>query len=86
VSITYRTAAGVRIRRVAPGTGASNHARASSWSFIDDIQQGQMVRTQSSGLFNCTSGEFKVQYLKYLNNSDPTAVVGTATLRAPAGG
>jgi hypothetical protein len=63
-----------------------NHARASSWSFIDDIQQGQMVRTQSSGLFNCTSGEFKVQYLKYLNNSDPTAVVGTATLRAPAGG
>jgi hypothetical protein len=63
-----------------------NHARASSWSFIHDIQQGQTVRTQSSGLFNCTSGEFKVQYLKYLNNSHPTAVVGTATLRAPASG
>jgi hypothetical protein len=63
-----------------------NHARASSWSFTHDIQQGQTVRTESSGLFNCTSGEFKVQYLKYLNNSRPTAVVGTATLRAPAGG
>ncbi len=63
-----------------------NRARASSWSFIHDIQQGQTVRTQSSGLFNCTSGEFKVQYLKYLNNSHPTAVVGTANLRAPAGG
>jgi hypothetical protein len=63
-----------------------NHARASSWSFIHDIQQGQTVRTQSSGLFNCTSGEFKVQYLKYLNNSHPTAVVGTATLSAPASG
>ena len=62
------------------------HARASSWSFINDIQQGQTVRTQSSGLFNCTSGEFTVQYLKYLNNSHPTAVVGSATLRAPAGG
>ena len=63
-----------------------NHARASSWSFTQDIRQGQTVRTQSSGLFNCTSGEFKVQYLKYLNNSHPTAVVGTATLRASAGG
>jgi hypothetical protein len=63
-----------------------NHARASSWSFIHDIQQGQTVRTQSSGLFNCTSDEFKVQYLKYLDNSHPTAVVGTATMRAPAGG
>src|SRR5271169_281595 len=52
-----------------------NHARASSWSFIHNIQQGQTVRTQSSGLFNCTSGEFKVQYLKYFNNSHPTAVV-----------
>jgi hypothetical protein len=63
-----------------------NHARASSWSFTHDIQQGQTVHTESSGLFNCTSGEFKVQYLKYLDNSHPTAVVGTATLRAPAGG
>jgi hypothetical protein len=63
-----------------------NHARASSWSFTHDIQQGQTVRTQSSGLFNCTSGEFKVQYIKSFNNSHPTAVVGTATLRAPAGG
>jgi hypothetical protein len=62
-----------------------NHARASSWSFTHDIRQGQTVRTQSSGLFNCTSGEFKVQYLKYLDNSHPTAVVGTATLRLPAG-
>jgi hypothetical protein len=60
-----------------------NHARASSWSMFQDIQQGETVRTQSSGLFNCTSGEFKVQYL---NNSHPTAVVGTASLRAPAGG
>jgi hypothetical protein len=69
-----------------------NHARASSWSFFQDIQQGETVRTQSSGLFNCTSGEFKVQYL---NDSLPTpargshhesVIVGTATLRAPAGG
>jgi hypothetical protein len=69
-----------------------NHARASSWSFVQDIQQGETVRTQSSGLFNCTSDEFKVQYL---NDSLPTAargshhesvIVGTATLRAPAGG
>ncbi len=62
------------------------HARASSWSFTQDIQRGQTVRTESSGLFNCTSGEFEVQYLKDLNNSHPTTVVGTATLRAPAGG
>jgi hypothetical protein len=69
-----------------------SHARASSWSFFQDIQQGETLRTQSSGLFNCTSGEFKVQYL---NDSLPAAVrgshhesviVGTATLRAPAGG
>ncbi len=69
-----------------------NHARASSWAFTHDIQQGETVRTQSSGLFNCTSGEFKVQYL---NNKLPapargsgheSVIVGTATLRAPAGG
>jgi hypothetical protein len=69
-----------------------DHARASSWSFFQDIQQGETVRTQSSGLFNCTSDEFKVQYL---NHSLPTpargshhesVIVGTATLRAPAGG
>jgi hypothetical protein len=69
-----------------------NHARASSWSFIGDIQQGETLRTQSSGLFNCTSDEFKVQYL---NSSLPTpargshhesVIVGTATLRATAGG
>jgi hypothetical protein len=69
-----------------------SHARASSWSFTHDIQQGETVRTQSSGLFNCTSDEFKVQYL---DDSGPTVTrgayhesvtVGTATLRAPAGG
>ena len=66
-----------------------NHARASSWSFIRDIQKGETVRTQSSGLFNCTSDEFKVQYI---NNGLRTparaesVIVGTATLRAPAGG
>jgi hypothetical protein len=60
-----------------------SHARASSWSFSQDIRQGQTVRTQSSGLFNCTSGEFKVQYLKYLDYSHPTAIVGSARLRAP---
>jgi hypothetical protein len=63
-----------------------NHARASSWSFAHNIQRGQTVRTQSSGLFNCTTGEFKVQYLRHFDNSHPTAIVGTATLRAPAGG
>jgi hypothetical protein len=62
-----------------------NHARASSWSFTHDIQRGQTVRTQSSGLFNCTADKFKVQYLRYLDNSHPTAVVGTATLRPAAG-
>jgi hypothetical protein len=62
-----------------------NHARASSWSFTHDVQPGQTVLTQSSGLFNCTSGEFKVQYINF-NNGHPTAVVGTATLRAPASG
>ena len=67
-----------------------NHARPSSWSMFQDIQQGGMVRTQSSGLFTCTSDEFKVQYLN--SNSLPTTparesvIVGTATLRAPAGG
>jgi hypothetical protein len=69
-----------------------NHARASSWSTIHDIQQDEIVRTQSSGLFNCTSGAFKVQYL---NNSLPTpargshhesVIVGNVTLRAHAGG
>jgi hypothetical protein len=65
-----------------------NHARASSWSMFQDIQQGRTVRTQSSGLFSCTSDEFEVQYL---NNRLPTparesVIVGTATLRAPAGG
>jgi len=59
------------------------HARASSWSFTHNIKRGQTVRTQSSGLFNCTSGEFEVQYLKYLDNSHPTAIVGTAILRVP---
>lgn len=63
-----------------------NNARASSWSFTHDIQQSQTVRTQSSGLFNCTSGEFEVQYIKDFDNSHPAAVVGTATLHAPAGG
>jgi hypothetical protein len=69
-----------------------DHARASSWSTTLDIQQGQTVRTQSTGLFNCTSDEFKVQYL---NNSLPapargqnheSVIVGTATLRAPGSG
>ena len=66
-----------------------NHARASSWSFTHDIRQGETVRTESSGLFNCTSDEFKVQYM---NGSLPTTtrpesvIVGTATLRSPAGG
>ncbi len=67
-----------------------NHARASSWAFTQNIQQGETVRTQSTGLFNCTSGEFKVQYL---NNKLPaprgpeheSVTVGTATLRAPVG-
>jgi hypothetical protein len=69
-----------------------NHARPSSWSFFQDIQGGETVRTQSSGLFNCTSDEFKVEYV---NDSLPapgrgsnheSVIVGTAKLRAPAGG
>jgi hypothetical protein len=68
------------------------HARASSWSFFQDIQHGETVRTQSSGLFNCTSGEFKVQYLNDIlptparDSHHESVIVGTATLRAPAGG
>ncbi|MGA2454405.1 MAG: hypothetical protein ABSG93_12885 [Solirubrobacteraceae bacterium] len=62
------------------------HARASSWSFTNDIHQGQTVRTESSGLFNCTSDEFKVQYIRDFNNSHPSGIVGTATLHAAAGG
>ena len=64
------------------------HARASDWSTTQDIQHGETVRTQSTGLFNCTSDQFKVQYL---NNSLPTTarpesvIVGSATLRTPAG-
>ncbi len=46
-----------------------NHARPSSWSTVDDIRQGETVRTESSGLFNCTSDDFKVQYM---NDSLPT--------------
>ena len=53
---------------VVQAKSSCNHARASSWSTIHDIQQGETVRTQSTGLFNCTSDEFKVQYL---NNSLP---------------
>jgi hypothetical protein len=40
-----------------------NHARAGNWSTRRDIQHGETVRTQSTGLFNCTSDEFKVIYL-----------------------
>ncbi len=67
---------------VVQAESSCNHARANSWSFTEDVRQGQTVRTESSGLFNCTSDEFKVQYLKYLNNSHPTAIVGTAIVRA----
>jgi hypothetical protein len=66
-----------------------NHARASSWSFVHDIRQGQTVRTQSSGLFNCTSGEFKIQYLNTLPtpaHDHESVVVGTATLPVSARG
>jgi hypothetical protein len=69
-----------------------NHARANSWSFFQDIQQGETVHTQSSGLFNCTSDEFKVLYLderlptSARGSNHESVIVGTATLRAPAGG
>ena len=66
------------------------HARVSSWSFIHDIRKGEPVHTQSSSLFNCTSDQFKVQYM---NDSLPpkttgaeSVIVGTATLGAPAVG
>jgi hypothetical protein len=65
------------------------HARVSDWSTTQDIREGETVHTESSGLFNCTSDEFKVQYM---NDSLPTAarpesvIVGTATLRPPGGG
>jgi hypothetical protein len=67
------------------------HARASSWSFFQDIRQGERVRTQSSGLFNCTSDEFKVQYLNS-SLSTPSrgprhesVIVGAATITEPYG-
>jgi hypothetical protein len=62
------------------------HARASSWSTTRNIRRGETVRTQSSGLFNCTSDEFTVQYLNdsLLPERAKSAIVGTATLRRPA--
>ncbi len=69
-----------------------NHARTSDWSTTGDIHLRETVRTQSTGLFNCTSDEFKVLYLDEI---PPTAagaphqesvIVGTATLRGPAAG
>ncbi len=68
-----------------------NHARASGWSTIRDIQQGETVGTRSTGLFNCTSDEFKVQYL---NNSLSTpasgshhesVIVGATSITEPPG-
>ncbi len=63
-----------------------NHARASSWAFTRDVRRGQTVRTRSTGLFNCTTGVFEVQYLKYLGASRPTAIVGIGWLPARVGG
>jgi hypothetical protein len=65
-----------------------NHARASSWSTIHNIKRGETVRTQSSGLFNCTSDEFTVQYLNdsFLPVRAKSAIVGTATLRPSSSG
>ncbi len=69
-----------------------NHARASSWSFTQDIQRGETVRTQSSGLFNCTSDEFTVQYINSIlvpaagGSHHESVIVGTITLRPPSGG
>ena len=48
-----------------------SHARASSWSFTDDVEKGQTIRTESPGLFNCTSGDFQVEYLKYPRQQPP---------------
>ncbi len=65
------------------------HARASDWSTTRDIRRGETVHTESTGLFNCISGQFKVQYL---NNGLPTTarpesvIVGSAGLSAPVGG
>jgi hypothetical protein len=50
-----------------------NHARVNNWATRRDIQQGETVRTQSTGLFNCTSDEFKVIYL---HDSDLIAAGG----------
>jgi hypothetical protein len=72
-------------------TSSCNHARASSWSFIQDIQQGETVRTQSSGLFNCTSDEFKVQYLNHSlsaparGSHHESVIVGAATITERSG-
>ncbi|HEX3511356.1 MAG TPA: hypothetical protein VHT27_09685 [Solirubrobacteraceae bacterium] len=62
-----------------------NHARASSWSTSEDIQRGETVRTQSSGLFNCTSDQFTVQYLNdsLLPVRAKSVIVGTASVRPP---
>ncbi len=63
-----------------------DHARASSWSFISDIRQGQTVRTQSSGLFNCTSDKFQVEYLNNNVSHHESVVVGSARVGAVPGG
>ncbi|MGO9490633.1 MAG: hypothetical protein ACLQBB_16635 [Solirubrobacteraceae bacterium] len=81
-----------RSEYVVQAKSSCNHARASSWSTTANIQPGEMVRTQSTGLFNCTDDEFKVLYLDESSRTSAdgpqqeSVIVGTATPRAPANG
>ena len=68
-----------------------HNATPSSWPIIDNINQGEIVRSQSLGLFNCIStDEFQVRYLNRTvgastaGASHESVIVGTGVLGNPA--
>jgi hypothetical protein len=70
--------------------GSCHKARPSGWGVIDNIKQGEAVRTLSLGYFNCVStDEFEVRYLN-LDLGGPSAqaphksvIVGVGFLGKP---
>jgi hypothetical protein len=68
-----------------------HNARPSGWSVIRDIKQGETVRSQSSGLFNCISTDyFQVNYRNgdmgapVSRASHESVIIGTGVLGNPA--
>jgi hypothetical protein len=67
-----------------------HNATPSSWSVIRNIKQGETVRTQSLGLFNCIStDDFQVRYVNstvgaLIRASHKSVIVGTGVLGNPA--